>query len=407
MNMQTASNDKPSYFVSHVAPALIQDPGLSMKAKMVACSLLMHYNRRSGLCYPTESTMAAELGTKERTIIRALAELKTCSLVAWESRKAPRGQAKGQGNLYDLTGLFALCSQPIRNSSEVTKTTGREVTKMTGRSVENRPIEQNKRNSDNHKSLSLNRKSCSEREQGSPEPLTDSHCIGSLDKPKTDGEVTKTTPRPAQTAQASAPKRRFTAAQALENRMAPDGTSFYEGVADGDAWLEATRTLKRVGGEPFNPRALQKLIEAHGEERVWFHAKWYPLRLASRKTPPDKAAPFFIKCVEEDYPVEPKWLDLVFSRIKHGCFTEEQRAEIPASHSSPVAWARWMNSLEDGSLDDVPDDVRVSLHEAINRRDLDAIFALHDEGDAPTPDRTVGGELPSNTSDEVEEAFGF
>jgi hypothetical protein len=285
--------------------------------------------------------------------------------------------------------------------AEVTKTIPREVTKTTPRLAENRPIEQN-RNREQHISISLSRQSCS-KEQGSPEPLIRSHCNGSAEKPKADGEVTKMTVRTARNTHEAASKPRFTKAAELQRqRIAPDGTQFSGNIQEGEAWLEAVKAIKRVG-DKFNPGALQKLIDEHGEDCVWFHAKWYLPRLAARSKPPDNAAALFIDCVTKDYGVNPKWLDLVFSRVKHGCFTDEQIKELPAPDAPPAEWAQWMNSFEGGSLDDVPDRARIGIQEAIKRNDLDVIQALDDYAN----DSVADGDTPeASERDEFEELFG-
>jgi hypothetical protein len=185
------------------------------------------------------------------------------------------------------------------------------------------------------------------------------------------------------------------AAELQERRIAPDGVSFHGNVEDGAAWLEAVKAIKRVGGQSFNHGALQDSIDEHGEACVWFHAKWFLLRLAASKKPPDKPVPFFLDCVAQDYAVNPKWRDLIFSRVKHGCFTDEQRKELPANDAPPVEWVRWMNSLDGGLLDDLPDTARIGIREAIKRKDLDVICALAelDSSDGPISDEGPVDEL--------------
>jgi hypothetical protein len=161
-----------------------------------------------------------------------------------------------------------------------------------------------------------------------------------------------------------------------ERRIAPDGTSFYDSVADGEAWLEAVKVLKQAGGEPFNHGALQESIEEHGEACVWFHAKWFLLRLAARSEPPDKPAPFFLDCIAKDYRVNLKWLDLVFNRVRHGCFTEEQRKELPAD-AAPFK----EDEIEDcfgGSVTTFNDDTKLpedsEASQSADEADLDYAF---------------------------------
>jgi DNA-directed RNA polymerase specialized sigma subunit len=108
-----ATTTNKNYYVAHVAPALMQHPTLSLYARTVGISLLMHRNNKTGLCYPEQTTIADELGVSESTVIRALAELQSLSLVDWKRRDG------GQNNSYDLAGLLALCSQKLLSAAEV------------------------------------------------------------------------------------------------------------------------------------------------------------------------------------------------------------------------------------------------------------------------------------------------
>jgi biotin operon repressor len=391
-----------------VAPALVQHHSLSPTAKLVAVALLMHYNRKSGLCYPTEEVLAAELTLSTRTVMRAIDELRQHG-VSWETRAAPRGQAKGRAHLYDVEPLLQLCQQPMRSAQEVldvaqsapkarrkkgvrtassrdvTKASRREVTRTAPRASGNRSIEQNQSSyiTNKHSSISCN-ESCSQTEQGSAKPTDESHCEGSAAETNARGDVTKTPDAPLEPHGRS--KVRLTSvAQIHEQRLAPNGLSYYDGdFVEGDAWLAAAAALRRMGGEPFNPESLQKCIDQYGEDRVWFHAQWLPLRLAVRREPPRKPVPFFLDCVENDHPVNPQWLDSQFSRVKHGCFTEEQRGAIPTG-DSPLEWTRWMTAFG-GRTDDLPDEVREQLRIEIKSGNLELIADLAgDNNGAPSP----------------------
>jgi len=105
-----------NYFVANVAPALIQHPTLSVYAKIVAVNLLMHRNSEKNLCFPSQETVALELDVSERTVMRALKELRSLSLVTWKGRDG------SQNNSYDLTGLLALGSQKLLGAAEVERT---------------------------------------------------------------------------------------------------------------------------------------------------------------------------------------------------------------------------------------------------------------------------------------------
>lgn len=341
-------NEAKTYYVGHVAPALIQHPRLSIGAKATAVALLMHENRATGYCYPTEEILSAELHVSERSVVRYLDELREQVGLKWEKRKAPRGQAKGRGNLYDLSGLRVLCEQPMLTAAEVTKATNpeprgdnmslREVTKTTPHASENRAITDNSRNIDS-KSIS------SMAGSGEPDSLTDLDVGMELQAANERGEVTKTTPHPARIEQkAGEPRPRFyrlTAKQVQEQRLLPDGSSASE-YADSEAYFVAARVVELAGGESFNPGRLGKLIDDYAPERVLFHARWYLYRLASKTEPVVKATPYFIDCVENDRPVNPKWTKL---------------PERLPDRSSPELWKRWVCE-HGGSIQDVPADVK-------------------------------------------------
>jgi hypothetical protein len=56
-------------------------PGLTKSDRMVACALVDHFNRNTGQCDPSLSTLSALTGFVERTIIRAIARLEACGLI--------------------------------------------------------------------------------------------------------------------------------------------------------------------------------------------------------------------------------------------------------------------------------------------------------------------------------------
>lgn len=179
-------------------------------------------------------------------------------------------------------------------------------------------------------------------------------------------------------------------------RIGPDGVAWRDvSVDDGEidantAWLAASEALRRVGGQPPNRGSLDKLIGEYGPARVWFHAVWFRPRLASMKKPPENPVGSFTASVREDYSINPKWSNLTFSRIQHGCFTAEQREAVPPS-KSPAAWIRWFESFE-GGIDDVPDDVRAEVRAELNA----AAFGLvrNDLTSAQTGNNDLDDEWP-------------
>ena len=302
--MQQPKADK-HYYVGNVPPALLQHPTLSPTAKLIGIALLMHYNRTSDLCYPTQKVIAAELGLNERTIIRATSELCACGMIGRESRKAPRGNAKGRANLYRLTGLLDLCSQPMLAASEVTKPpirgdkmSLREVTKTTPHASGNRAITVN-----SNLPISTASGAAWLADDTSKTTVTDPGTEVTFEE----GEVTKchlTNRRIAQTG----PLAGLSPEEIRQRRLAPDGTSAFEICADADAWFAARHVVEEcAGGEPFNPGDLGKLCDQCGTEAVWFHAQWFLRRIGALKSPPNKPTAFFVDAVRNDYPVDPTW----------------------------------------------------------------------------------------------------
>src|SRR4051812_29011549 len=70
---------------SQLPRAILRAQGLSDKAKIVY-ALLLDYAWQQGSCFPGQARLAEDLHTTERTIRRALDELKHFKLVAWKRR---------------------------------------------------------------------------------------------------------------------------------------------------------------------------------------------------------------------------------------------------------------------------------------------------------------------------------
>ena len=79
--------------------AIIDNPGLSWRAKLVAC-VLVRYADRDGRCWPSERVIAGRAGVTDRTVRRALAELRREGLLRVEPRR-------GRSSVYCLTPLAA------------------------------------------------------------------------------------------------------------------------------------------------------------------------------------------------------------------------------------------------------------------------------------------------------------
>ena len=176
-----------------------------------------------------------------------------------------------------------------------------------------------------------------------------------------------------------------TALSAVPFSLAPDGTVFDELAHS--AWLEANRVPERVGGEPFNPGRLDKLIEEFGEERVWLEARWFPRRLASMKNPPEKSAPLFIAAVEGNYRFDTRWPE--FSRYRHGVVSDDERAAMPVG-TDAVKWAEFSKRYEHWYVTDIPLDAQTAVNAAMMAGDWAVVSLVADDPSQTRPTRTKG-----------------
>jgi hypothetical protein len=300
-------------YVSGIPPALLQHPTLSTTAKLLGCCLLMHRNRESNLCYPTHETLALESGTSVKTAYRGIKELREHGLITWENREAPKGEAKGRANSYDLSGLDALRSISVQKASQIaerTKTTrhGEATSKnVRSRRDKNDPsLRTNRAITVNSYKPVIDSTSASDNRELAELKVTVATANGKV-KPTEAGERTKTTTHSARTAQAG-PLKGLSRRRIQEQRIAPDGTSACDVATEADAWDLARYVVEDLaGGEELNPGAITRLCETYGSDRVWWHAKWFLSRLAALKSSPEKPAAYFVQCVREDYPASPTW----------------------------------------------------------------------------------------------------
>src|SRR5919199_4237426 len=70
---------------TQVPRLILRARGLSNTAKLVY-ALLLDYAWQQGSCFPGQQQLAADLDTTERTIQRALTELRDYGLIAWQRR---------------------------------------------------------------------------------------------------------------------------------------------------------------------------------------------------------------------------------------------------------------------------------------------------------------------------------
>jgi Helix-turn-helix domain len=366
---QTTATVNRRYYIANVSPALWQHAELSLTAKAVATTLLMHHNTESKLCYMTEEVVATELGISKRTVIRAIAELRDARLISVQPRSAPRGNAKGRANSYDLTGLLNLCEKPIVpvreiearkprrevtkttriQKREVTKTTPREVTKTTPHASDFHPITDNSNLSVLDSTSASHGRSLAEDE--------DRTVAGSAvgDQTKESGEVTKTTPHSSRTAMLG-PLAGLTAEDIRQKLLAPDGTRASQVCTEADGYDYAKLVVEHAGGEKFNPGDLSKLCDNYGADFVWFHAKWLLRRIASMKDPVRKPTAFFIDCVRDDYSVDPNWPDieevLFESYVAQHSGRREQLLAMPQdAFDDELAFLTWKTADSDNYED--------------------------------------------------------
>ena len=75
---------------------------------------LVRYAGRDGRCWPSQTTLAAELGKVERQVRYDLGKLRAVGLIEWHSRKAENGR----GSVYQFRGHPIFERQPIAGQAE-------------------------------------------------------------------------------------------------------------------------------------------------------------------------------------------------------------------------------------------------------------------------------------------------
>jgi DNA-binding transcriptional MocR family regulator len=78
-----------------ITKELIADNRISLTARLLLAQLLEHRNKTTGQCNPRETTLAKELGSSRRTVIRKLKELRGAGLI-----EVKRGRRKA--NNYEI-----------------------------------------------------------------------------------------------------------------------------------------------------------------------------------------------------------------------------------------------------------------------------------------------------------------
>lgn len=81
----------------HCMLMLATDSSLNGVAKAAGCVLLDHYNLETGLCFPSIELIAAESNCAERSVRRALSDLKKAGWIDWI-----RYGGRGHTNLYSI-----------------------------------------------------------------------------------------------------------------------------------------------------------------------------------------------------------------------------------------------------------------------------------------------------------------
>ncbi len=67
-------------------------------------ALQWYVNRETGYCWPSQTSLAADLHTSVSTVQRALKQLRDMGLVSWEQRHTDKGQTS---NRYRVVGVTA------------------------------------------------------------------------------------------------------------------------------------------------------------------------------------------------------------------------------------------------------------------------------------------------------------
>jgi hypothetical protein len=270
--MHTTPNTKPDEGFAKVPNLVLDSKVLKANDKLVLCGLIRRDYRQDGIVWPSRVGLSKDLGLDRGTVSSSLGRLEQLG-IAEEISRDGRGQVKYQLHLDRLPtwgngtqvpagispgDLLVYPHQEDRIKQTYQDKTARDVTSAIDSNVE-------PEQSDNGNELQT-------ALRNGP------------------GDI---------------PAGLQSRSEIHKRRLAPDGTPYDD--CDENVYTVAKDAVTVAGGEPFNPKRLGELVDAFGEARVWFQARWFLRRLGALKEPPKKVTPYFIKCVVEDFAVNPNW----------------------------------------------------------------------------------------------------
>ena len=80
---------------------VLAESELSSSARLVAVMLMYHVNRKTGFCFPSVATLAADCGCQPATVKKALSELRESGFITWETKQIPKSSTRA--NHYNLS----------------------------------------------------------------------------------------------------------------------------------------------------------------------------------------------------------------------------------------------------------------------------------------------------------------
>ena len=105
---QVTRRDSGDFWFTHVDIAVARDPSLSAMEKAVYLALCSHADTRSRSCFPSNRTLANEVGCSERTVQRSLDVLENRGIIKRQERFKEGSQ---QTNIIWVIGWHAPCYQ--------------------------------------------------------------------------------------------------------------------------------------------------------------------------------------------------------------------------------------------------------------------------------------------------------
>ena len=317
MPSTTDKNDKPRDGYKQIPNALIDNPNLCIRDKMVLIKLASHAYGKKRSAYPSQVKVAKCLGIQRETVKAALDSLTALGIV----RPHGKGrQGKQETFTIDLDRAANLTAHPTGNlTAHPTTPDG---------------------SSDINKTEQIRQ----EKENANPEVTSEIRGDAEPQGHEEIGSALLYTEHAGLAAMFSAQAdllAGLTPEQIRDCRIAPDGTSAFDVCADADAWLLAKSVVEEYAeGEPFNPGELDKLCDEYGNEAVWFHAKWFPRRIGALKSQPNKPTAYFIDCVRKDHPVNPTWpkvwMEASSDEILTAIFGEESEESKPVVYLDSI-----------------------------------------------------------------------